>query len=53
VEVSEMINNMQRCGVIKESESPWSSTNILVRKKNGKIHFCVDYRNLNDDTKKD
>jgi hypothetical protein len=25
----------------------------LVRKKNGELHFCVDYRKLNDVTKKD
>jgi hypothetical protein len=52
-EVSEMLNDMQCHGVIEESDSPWSSPIVLVRKKNGELHFCVDYRKLNDVTKKD
>jgi hypothetical protein len=39
--------------VIEESEGPWSSPVVLVRKKNGDLRFCVDYRKLNDVTKKD
>jgi hypothetical protein len=52
-EVKEMLDKMQRNGVIEESESPWSSPVVLVRKKNGELRFCVDYRKLNDVTKKD
>jgi hypothetical protein len=33
--------------------SPWSSRIVLVKKKNGKLRFCVDYRGLNKITKKD
>jgi hypothetical protein len=44
---------MQRRGVIEESDSPWSSPVILVRKRNGELRFCMDYRKLNDVTKKD
>jgi hypothetical protein len=51
-EVKEMLDKMQRHGVIEESESPWSSPVVLVRKKNGELRFCVDYRKLNDVTKK-
>jgi hypothetical protein len=53
VEVKEMLDDMQRHGVIEESDSPWSSPVVLVRKKNGELRFCVDYRKLNDVTKKD
>jgi hypothetical protein len=52
-EVSEMLDDMQRRRVIKESDSPWSTPVVLVRKKNGELRFCVDYRKLNDVTKKD
>jgi hypothetical protein len=37
---------MQRRGVIEESDSPWSSPVVLLRKKNGELR-------LNDVTKKD
>jgi hypothetical protein len=36
--MGEMLKDMQRCGVIKESGSPLSSTVILVQKKNGDLH---------------
>jgi hypothetical protein len=52
-EVKEMLDDMQRHGVIEESDSPGPSHVVLVRKKNEELHFCVDYRKLNDVTKKD
>lgn len=39
--------------VIEESNSPWVSPAVLVKKKNGSLRFCVDYRKLNDVTIKD
>ncbi|XP_018371543.1 PREDICTED: RNA-directed DNA polymerase homolog [Trachymyrmex cornetzi] len=44
---------MREQGVIQESVSPWMSPAILVKKKDGTIRFCVDYRKLNAVTKKD
>ena len=34
-------------GVAVESDSEWSFPIVLVRKKNGTLRFCVDYRKLN------
>jgi hypothetical protein len=34
-------------GMIQASESPWSSPVIFVRKKDGSLRLCVDFRALN------
>jgi len=52
-EVNVLIKEMERNSVIEPSSSPWSSPVVLVKKKDGTTRFCVDYRKLNDVTKKD
>lgn len=52
-EVKALIKRMLDADIIKPSSSPWSSPIVLVRKKDGSIRFCVDYRQLNQVTRKD
>ena len=42
---------MLEAGAICQSQSPWCNAVILVWKKDGTLHFCVDFRCLNACTK--
>jgi len=44
---------MLAAGVIEEGNGAWGFPVVLVRKKNGEVRFCVDYRALNGITAKD
>ncbi len=46
-DVNRHLKDLLEAGIIKESRSLYASPFIIVRKKNGKIRMCIDYRNLN------
>lgn len=52
-EVRQHLEQLLSCGIIRPSKSPYASPVVLVRKKNGKLRMCVDYRTLNNKTVKD
>ena len=47
------IQDMLDLGVIEPSISPYSSTIVLVPKKDGSVRFCIDFRKLNKVTEFD
>ena len=52
-EVREHLKLMLDAGVIRPSNSPWCNAVVLVRKKDGSLRFCIDFRKLNSLTVKD
>ena len=44
---------MLDAGVIWPGNSPWCNAVVLVRKKDGSLHFCIDFKRLNALTVKD
>ena len=52
-EVREHLKLMLEVGAFDSSNSPWCNTVVLVRKKDGSLWFCIDFRKLNSLTRKD
>ena len=52
-EIDRQVKDMLQQDVIEQSSSPWASNVVIVKKKDGSLRFCIDYRKLNDVTIKD
>ena len=51
--IEEEVARLLKAGKIRPSKSPWGAPVVLVRKKDGTLRFCIDFRELNDKTRKD
>uniref|UniRef100_A0A8R1IJ22 Reverse transcriptase domain-containing protein n=1 Tax=Caenorhabditis japonica TaxID=281687 RepID=A0A8R1IJ22_CAEJA len=49
-ELEQHINALIRSERITESNTPWTSPIVLVKKKSGALRVCLDFRRLNDIT---
>ena len=48
--VDDMVEKLLDQKIIRQSDSPWNAALVVVKKKDGSIRLCVDYRNLNAKT---
>ena len=46
--MKQKVEAMLRMGVVEESHSAWCSPIMLVPKPDGSLHFCNDFRSVND-----
>ncbi|XP_058068585.1 uncharacterized protein LOC131217654 [Magnolia sinica] len=49
-ELRSQIDNLLKSGFIRPNISPWGAPILFVRKKDGSLRLCVDYRRLNQVT---
>ena len=52
-EVSKCLDTWLRQGIIRPSQSPYTSQVVIVQKKTGEIHLCMDYQKPNSITVRD
>jgi hypothetical protein len=50
--LKKQLNELEQKGYIKTSSSPWGAPALFVKKKDGSMKLCVDYRALNEVTVK-
>ena len=46
-ELKSQLDQLVTCGFIKPSKSPWGAPILFVKKKDGTMRMCIDYRALN------
>ena len=48
--VAQEIEHLLDAGVIRESQSPFNTATVIVKKPDGTVRLCIDYRSLNKHT---
>ncbi len=51
--VRKHLQELLAAGIIRESESPFASLIVVVRKKDNSVRLCIDFRKLNSQTIRD
>ncbi|GKC72622.1 putative reverse transcriptase domain-containing protein, partial [Tanacetum coccineum] len=46
-ELSAQLQELQDKGFIRPSHSPWGAPVLFIKKKDGALHMCIDFRELN------
>ena len=52
-EVKKQLDQLLELGIIQPSVSPWSSSIVTIKKKDGGVRICIDYRAVNAITQPD
>lgn len=52
-EIERQCDELKQLDIIEYSKSPWSSPVVPVKKKDGSLRLCIDYRQLNKVTRAD
>ncbi|GJW47289.1 putative reverse transcriptase domain-containing protein [Tanacetum coccineum] len=47
LQLSNQLKELQEKGFIRQSHSPWGAHVLFVKKKDGSMRMCIDYRELN------
>ena len=51
--IDQQLDELLANGKVEESQSPWSSPVVIIRKRDGSYRMCIDYGEVNFCTEKD